>query len=124
MKRKKLKLIGCTVLVACSTMLVACISNPPTEEISSVECIPKDGDSLITIHGDGHIGIGYLDEFQVGERVNKINTSLWGDVQAIKREHKSKPKYYVEFENGDKYWVSEELLSGMPEKFYLKTESK
>lgn len=79
----------------------------------------QDTTKTITIIGDGHVGIGYGTEFKIGERVNKVNTKLWGIVSAIRDGFMTKACYYVEFENGDQYWVQEELLCGEKKKYLL-----
>jgi len=108
------------VFVLCMIWL-SCIAKDKNN-VSKV--VKNDTTQTITIVDDGHVGIGYGAEFKIGERVNKVNTKLWGIVSAIRGGAMTRACYYVEFDNGDQYWVQEELLCGEKKKYLFEINAR
>jgi len=103
------------VFVLCAVWL-SCIAK---DENNISKDVKKDTTRTKIMVEEDKSGIWCSTEFKIGERVNKVNTKLWGVVSAIRGGMMTEACYYVEFENGDQYWVQEELLCGEKKKYLL-----
>ena len=116
--------IGLILLLSCSKKydesMTIWSENKLSEPLAScynADSYPNDSLRILITDSASNIGIGSrLNEFEIGEKVNKINTPHWGIVQAI-HYRESKAQYYIKFKNGDEYWVTEDLLAGEKSKY-------